>query len=144
MENKFEQNYRTPAFLGYNMGLRSGSDPTLITSVAACLYTKDLDNMLMRTSILRNKQHLPPGVQQAIVIASLKREGLLQQYPEISPYVQETVKSFIMEAKPYAKDKPLLREKMKEKWLGTYMYYYYCENNETNQQKQTTTEAAVN
>ena len=144
MENKFEQNYRTPAFLGYNMGLRSGSDPTLITSIAACLYTKDLDNMLMRTSILRNKQHLPPCVQQAIVIASLKREGLLQQYPEISPYVQETVKSFIMEAKPYAKDKPLLREKMKEKWLGTYMYYYYCENNETNQQKQTTTEAAVN
>ena len=144
MENKFEQNYRTPAFLGYNMGLRSGSDPTLVTSVAACLYTKDLDNMLMRTSILRTKQHLPPCVQQAIVIASLKRDGLMQQYPEISPYVQETVKSFIMEAKPYAKDKPLLREKMKEKWLGTYMYYYYCENNETNQQKQSTTDAAVN
>lgn len=144
MEKRFEQNYRTPAFLGYNLGLRSGADPTLITSIAACLYTKDLDNMLVRARILKKKQYLPACIQQAVVIASLKREGLMNEFPEISPYVQETVKSFIMDAKPYAKDKPLLREKMKEKWLGTYMYYYYCENNETNQQQQTTTNAAVN
>lgn len=144
MEKKFEQNYRMPTFLGYNLGLRTGSDPTLVTSIAACLYTKDLDNMLLRARILKTKQYLPVCVQQAVVIASLKRKGLMEEFPEISPYVQETVKNFIMEAKPYAKDKPLLRKMMKEKWLGTYMYYYYCENNETNQQQQTTTNAAVN
>ena len=100
--------------------------------------------MLLRARILKTKQYLPVCVQQAVVIASLKRKGLMEEFPEISPYVQETVKNFIMEAKPYAKDKPLLRKMMKEKWLGTYMYYYYCENNETNQQQQTTTNAAVN
>lgn len=144
LENKFEQNYRTPAFLGYNLGLTSGSDPTLLTSIAACLYTKDLNNMLVRANILKSKSALPTCVQQAIIIASLKRPGILKEFPGISPYMSEEIRAFIMDAKPYIKDKEALRKELKEKWLGTYMYYYYCENNTNNQQKDASNSGAVN
>ncbi len=144
MEDKFEQNFRSPAFLGYNMGLLSGTDYTLLTSVASCLYTKDLDNLLTRARILKTKRHLPTCVQEAIVIAALKRDGLLKQFPGINPFVEDKLRSFFRDAKPYSKDKKALRKEMKEKWLGTYIYYYYCENNEPHQVKQSTKDAAVN
>ncbi len=144
MEDRFEQNYRTPAFLGYNLGLLSGTDNTLLTSIAACLYTKDLDNMLTRARILQKKQYLPTCVQEAIAVAALKRDGLLKQFPNINPFIEDKVRSFFLDAKPYSKDKKALRKELKEKWLGTYMYYYYCENNEPHQVRQSTKDATVN
>lgn len=54
-EERFEQNYQQPLFLGYNIGLNSGTDATLITSAAACLYSKDLQSFLARAQILAQK-----------------------------------------------------------------------------------------
>ena len=70
-EQKFEQNFRTPPFLGYNVGVLSGTDETLNTSVAAALYSKDMENIIMRSQYLMQKRTLPLCVQQALVIADV-------------------------------------------------------------------------
>ena len=130
-EDGFEQNYRPPFFLGYNMGLNQGSDNLLITSAAACLYSKDLQAFLIRAQIMAQKgMTFTPPMQQAIAILSLKMPGLLQQFPQVGQFVMSEISAFINEARPYAKDRLKLREEMKKNWLGTYVYYYYCENND--------------
>jgi len=134
-EDIFSQRYRTPTFLGYNAGLTSGSNPTLLTSLATCLYSKDMGSILLRTPLLRTRQSLPLCALQAIAIAALKQPELLNQYPEVNSFVQNEVQAFLRDAAPYSKDKKKLRSELKEKWLGSYMYYYYCENNEQHQTK---------
>lgn len=133
-ESKFEQQYRQPAFLGYNIGLMMGSDATLYTSIAACLYSKDLQAVLPRAyQLVRKGLNLPPAVQQAIVIAAQKNPEILTQFPGVSQFVPQQLTSFLLSARPYSKDRKALRRELKKDWLGTYMYYYYCENNEPDQ-----------
>lgn len=140
LEQRFEQNYRQPAFLGYNVGMMEGRDEGLVNSVAACLYSKDLDNMLMRADVLRKRQTLPLSVLQAVAVASVKRQGLLEHFPEVTEMVQQQMRSFVLEATPYLErlnhlpeaEKAALRREMadalREQWLGTYFYYYFCGN----------------
>lgn len=154
-EDRFEQNFRTPAFLGYNVGVLSGTDETLETSVAAALYSKDLENIILRASYLQQKRTLPLAVQQALVIASFRRPGLLERFPGIDQYIQSEVVNFANEAKPFADKKAKattedekkeasqeMKQALSERWKGSYMYYYYCGN--LNQTAQKKTETAVN
>ncbi len=140
-EKKLEQNYRQPLFLGYNAGLLSGSDATLITSVATCMYSKDLNNLLLRTNFLQQKQSLPLTVQQSLAVASLKRPGLLDQYPQVkaNPMLMQELTRFITDAHPYIAEptasdsiKKIMKAEMakalRKDWLGSYYYYYYCGN----------------
>ena len=143
-EQTFAQNYRQPTFLGYNMGAREGSNAMLVTSIAACLYSKDMRQFLMRVPMLRSKQQLPYCCLQAIAIAGLKQPEVLKQYPEVSAFIQNEAKAFIRDAAPYVKDKEALRRELKERWLGTYYYYYYCENNNPNQVRQASDRGGVN
>lgn len=136
-EDIFSQRYRLPTFLGYNIGLTSGSNPTLVTSLATCLYSKDMASVLLRTPLLRTRQSLPICALQAIAIAARKQPELLRQYPEVNSFIRNEVEAFLREAAPYSKDKKKLRSELKKKWLGTYMYYYYCENNEGYQTRPT-------
>ena len=130
-ESHFEQNYRQPIFLGYNIGLLEGSDETLETSIAACLYGKNLDALMPRLDIQRQRgQTLHPIAQQAIVCYAIKHPDVLK-YFNVNPVMQSELRSFMMEAKEYQKDKDLLREKLRTNWLGSYYYYYYCENNDS-------------
>lgn len=147
LEDKFEQNFRTPAFLGYSVGVLSGTDETLNISVAAALYSKDMENIILRASYLQQKRTLPLCVQQALVIASFKRPGLLDRFPGIDKFVMGQVQSFAQQAVPLAEDKSeegreLMRKTLKPDWCGSYMYYYYCGN--LNQTAQRKTETAVN
>lgn len=133
-EDKFEQNYQPPAFLGYNVGLYTGSDYTLITSAAACLYSKDLIRFLQRAKVMHQKRlRFPPCMQEAIAILGLRDPNILKQFPEVSQYSSQQVRSFLFDAKPYIKDRLKLRHELKERWLGTYAYYYYTENNDPEQ-----------
>lgn len=132
---RFEQNYRLPTFLGYNMGLLQGSDATIYTSAAACLYSKDLNLLLSRAAIFQQKGFPFPAVmQQAIYLYHTQHEDqqVLDRF-KIGQYVPSDFKAFVTDAAPLLKDKKALREQLKERWLGTYFYYYYCENNEQNQ-----------
>lgn len=133
-EDRFEQNYMPPAFLGYNVGLGRGSDHTLITSAAACLYSKDLRSFIVRAQIMKQKgMHITGFMQEAIAIASLKQPELLQMFPEVGQFVPNQITSFLMDAKPYINDRDALRQNLKDNWLGTYVYYYYTENNDPSQ-----------
>lgn len=142
-----EQNYRRPLFLGYNAGLRSGTDASLLTSAAACLYSKDLKAFLIRAEIMRAKNmRFPACMQQAIAILALKDNSLLRQYPQVGKFVPDEIRAFLLDARPYAKDRLALRHKLKERWLGSYVYYYYTENNDPDQvvQPQAGEKAGVN
>ena len=148
-EHKFEQQYRQPAFMGYNLGLMEGSDETLITSVAACLYSKDLMAMMPRVMAMQQKRmNLPMTVQQAIACFSLKDKGAHKDVANMLPnrqLVMSEMQNFLMDAKPIMNDKDKLREELKERWMGSYMYYYYCENNDSIATgKKSTRDAAVN
>lgn len=147
MEDKFEQNFRTPAFLGYSVGVLSGTDETLNISVAAALYSKDMENIILRSEYLQQKRTLPLCVQQALVIASFKRPGLLSRYPGIDNFMLQEVQNFVTIAAPLMQDKSeegqrKMKETLKKDWSGSYMYYYYCGN--LNQTVQRKTETAVN
>ncbi len=136
-KHPFEQMFRTPLFLGYNMGLAEGPDEVLRTSVAACLYSKDLKSFIPRAQVYMAKGWaMPECMQQALVIYSVKHGGadFLQQFKgAISPMVEQTVASFSRDVAPYVKDKEAMRRELKKDWLGTYIYYYYCENNNPDQ-----------
>lgn len=134
-ENKFEQQYRQPAFLGYNLGLMEGSNETLMTSIAACLYSKDLISLMPRVgALVQKRMNMPVTVQQALVCLSLKDKGAHKEVLSALPnpqFAQRQVEAFLMDSKPYIKDKDALRDELKDKWIGTYMYYYYCMNNDS-------------
>lgn len=135
-ENTFEQQFTTPLFLGYNVGLLTGSDATLITSIAACLYGKDIQNALPRIQVLIQKgMPLPMCVQQALCIAFLKNPDMLKQIPQVGQYVPNEISAFLMDAKPYINDRLKLRHELRKQWLGSYVYYYYTENNDPDQVK---------
>ncbi|MBR1733103.1 MAG: hypothetical protein IJ729_05120, partial [Alloprevotella sp.] len=131
MEDKFEQHYRRPAFLGYNLGLESGSNETLYTSIATCLYSKNLTALIPRLNVLRQKkQSFPEAVQQAVACFTLTHPEVAKNFP-VSQFMQNTLQSFLIDAKEYGKDKDKRREGLKDRWLGTYIYYYYCENKDS-------------
>ncbi len=133
----FEQMFRKPVFLGYNMGLAEGPDAVLRTSAAACLYSKDLNAFLPRAQVFVAKGWpLPECMQQALVIYSLKNGGadFLKQFNgALSPMTEPTIAAFSRDVAPIAKDKEAMRRLLKKDWLGTYVYYYYCENNNPEQ-----------
>lgn len=133
-EVNYEQHYRRPMFLGYNVGLSYGSEQTLITSIAATLYSKDLMRFMNMATILRQKNggRLPQIVRQAIMVYSMTHDEAKNVFPEVcnDRMLLSNFQAFVAEAKPYLKDKAELRKRMKKNWLGTYYYYYYCENNE--------------
>lgn len=165
-ESRFEQNYRQPAFLGYNLGLRQGSDATLQTAIAAALYSKAIDQSLPYIQILSQKNggNLPAPVQQALTIMAQKNPQVAQVFPEIVRMNQPMLVSFFSVAKPIidrrkadsagksakeqeeikTKYNAILREELKEEWLGTYFYYYYCENNDPSQTSEHKDKAGVN
>lgn len=131
LENRFEQFYQTPVFLGYNIGLSEGSNKTLITSIVACLYSKKLDALIPRLQVL-HEQGIPlhPILQQAILCASTKFPELTKTF-SINKMVTGELQAFLRAAIPHKGDKDKMREELKKDWLGSYMYYYYCENNDS-------------
>lgn len=154
-EERFEQYYRNPTFLGYNIGLMSGSDKTLETAIAASLYTKDLTRSIIPIQILaqRNNGVLPTAVQQAIVLIAGSHPEVAQSFPGVVENMKPQLSAFYTEATPIIKEgesakqgksekqkaeikqeyNRRLRKELRDDWLGTYFYYYYCENNEPNQ-----------
>lgn len=142
-ERLLEQSYRQPTVLGYNAALLSGSQSTLNTSIATLMYSKSLDPLLVRTAILQRHVTLPIAVQQAILVASQNRPGLLNEYPQVAQngMLLAEFQRFRSEAADYLnriaalddlEAKAVIRNEMgaamRDAWLGTYYFYYYCGN----------------
>lgn len=156
VESRFEQNYRTPAFLGYNVGMLKGNNDALNPSIAACLYSKDLPNAIERAGQLKRiGKPIPMAVQEAIAIHGQKNPRIYNFFPEFSPENNNmmasgyaNMKNFIMAIQQYylqkfnnapGWDKQMiadlkggvpqeLLEALQKEWLGHYVFYYYCGN----------------
>ncbi len=125
----FEQDYPRPVFIGYNTTLTSGrSMQALMTSIAACLYTKQMPNLLFRTEALRG-QRMPTVVEQAVALQGLKDERLLRHYPQLNNLTVENVKAFLQEVAGMDRsDKAKVYQQLESTWKGFYPLYYYFEN----------------
>lgn len=156
-ERLFEQNYRQPAFLGYNTGLMQGTDETLATSIAACLYSKEVASALQRISIYARKDRrvLSPLLQQAICVGATKVPEANEVFKDVIRANRPMLLAFVTAAKPLIEERDAamagkpeaekeeireiynnkMREQLGKDWRGTYYYYYYCENNSRKQIK---------
>ena len=140
--NDFEQNYKEPIFLGYNIALtRGNSTKALYNSLAACLYTKLMPNLIERTQPLAGGS-LPSSVEEALMIYSIRNPDILNQF-QISPMANERLQSFIMEAtKHKGMEKEEVAKTIWKDFAGYYPLYFYYENipekaeNKENQDKE--------
>ncbi len=166
MESRFEQQYRTPAFLGYNVGLLTGTDATLETAITACLYSKDIKQAMNYISVYAQKNNgiLPTVVEQAITILANTNPNVAQAFSQVVQKNTNALRSFLIEATPLINERKQLsadksqeeqerikedfnnklRKAMKDSWLGSYYYYYYCENNDPKQVRKAASNTGVN
>lgn len=128
LEDSFEQWYRTPLFIGYNVMLSSGrSIRALYNSLAACLYNKDLDAFYRRTLPLRGGM-LPKSFEEAVVLYGLKDADKIKNF-QISPMTLQTTRFFLSDALNYkGQDRKNVYYKLCSQYLGYYPFYYYFEN----------------
>ncbi|MEG1580462.1 MAG: DUF6057 family protein [Bacteroidaceae bacterium] len=142
MNDEFEQKYKEPIFLGYNISLTTGrSIQALKNSLAACLYAKLLPNVIERTQPLVGGS-LPPLVEEAVMVYGINEPSILEQF-QIGPMAKERLQQFMMEAQKNKdiKDnkKKIFRNIQENGFAGYYPLYYYYGNIpdpiETKQQK---------
>ncbi len=165
-ESRFEQQYRTPAFLGYNVGLLSGTDETLVTAIAACLYSKDIRQAMNYIRFYAQKHNgvMPVYVEQAVTILANTNPGVAQEYQAVVQKHTGSLRAFLTAATPLIKERQAesagksqeeqqrikaaynvkMREALKDDWMGTYFYYYYCENNNPDQVRKAENKGGVN
>lgn len=124
MTNSFEQEYRSPLFLGYNVRttqLRGKSAHD--ASLTACLYTKMLPEVFNRTRPYAGKR-LPALVEQAVLLYALERPEVLK-YFQINPATQKRFQEFMRKRKSI---KPGEEEQLRKEYADFYPYYYYYQN----------------
>ncbi len=163
-QDAFEQQYRTPAFLGYNMDMLSGANSALQMAIASSLYSKDVPHAIFHINAYQQQfGSLPLIVQQALAVVAGKVPALQQQYGQVIASQQASLSAFLLAAKPLIDERlrlsegksdeekerikqeynVKLREQLHDDWIGTYFYYYYCENNAPEQVRKAT-ETSVN
>ncbi len=127
-EDSFEQHYRTPLFIGYNVALTVGrSARALENSLAACLYAKELDAFYFHAQLLRGSV-LPKSFEECMALIGIKDKEKLQSF-QVSPIAINTLKVFLGDALEYKGEK---RTKvfydLNPKYKGYYPFYYYFQN----------------
>ena len=138
--------------MGYNLGLMSGTDASLVTAIAACLYSKEVPKCLPHIQFYaqRHGGQLPICVQQAVAIMALTTPEVASAFADVVNNQQLSLQNFFAVAKPIIAERKAatdgksgeeldrlkvtynarLREALRDDWLGSYYYYYYCENND--------------
>ena len=124
MADTFEQAYRAPLFIGYNVQTNQvRSAAALEASLVACLYTKMLPAVVQRAQAYRGKP-LPPVVEQAIALYALEHPEVLSHFP-ISQQVVQQVKGFV---KQYVSHPPKDIGTLRKAYGQFYPFYYYFQN----------------
>ena len=132
MADTFEQAYRAPLFIGYNVQTNQvRSAAALEASLVACLYTKMLPAVVQRAQAYRGKP-LPPVVEQAIALYALEYPEVLSHFP-ISQQVVQQVKGFV---KQYVSHPPKDIEALRKEYGQFYPFYYYFQNQVDEEQLQ--------
>ena len=136
LHDSFEQIYRKPLFLGYNVALTEGrSVEALNASLMALLYSKDLDGFIMRARLLGNEV-LPEYFQQAVLVKSVNDGRILGMFPTVDSQMgMARLKTFVREAKPYFRNQKEGQKVLAENWQNYFPYYMYFENIPTEEQE---------
>lgn len=134
VKDSFEQIYREPLFLGYNIALTEAkSIRGLHNSLYACLYSKDMKAfgsrvLTMVENALQGGAPLPKLYEEAIIVENIKNLAALKNM-RLSTYTLQEMKEFMGEC--FTKGEkldPKQKAKEFEKYRGTYEYYYYFQN----------------
>lgn len=128
VDDSFEQWYRTPYFIGYNIMLTAGrSRRALENSLVACLYAKELTAFYQRTAPLQGES-LPQSFDEALAMIGIKDGNSLQPYV-VTPLSTERVRSFLRDAVQYkGQDRKEVYYELSPKYQGYYPFYYYFQN----------------
>lgn len=129
LEDDFEQKFRPPLFIGYNVDLRSGRcRRALDNSLMACLYAKMMDNFYERTGPLLEWGSIPRCYEEALTVYAIRDISKLEPY-RVSPLTLASVKQFYQSVYPLrGEDKKTVAEKLKPDYGNIYPYYYFYEN----------------
>ncbi len=124
MSDSFEQAYRSPLFIGYNVQTnRVRSALALEASIVACLYAKMLPGVVQRAQVY-GKKALPPLVEQAVALYAMEHPEVLSRF-QVSPSTVSEVANFV---EKYGQCPPENRKALRKKYGNFYPYYYYFQN----------------
>lgn len=129
VKDAFEQAFRSPIFIGYNVELTDfRTVDALNNSIAACLYTKLMPQLIERAELLRG-QMLPAPVEQALLLRSYSHPELGRAFGlDKATFSRQNLGRFAKEAMPYFDKREAGAQVLRAEWLSFYPYYYYFEN----------------
>lgn len=127
VSDSFHTLFRRPLFLGYNIALNQGrSLEAWHNSLAACLYTKMMPEVLMRCQPLAGTA-LPQNAADAVAMRAQREPALQQAFPG-NDMALARYRAFLQAIKPYVSDRPAHAEELFSTYRGYYPYYYYFGN----------------
>ena len=146
-ENKFEQSYAQPIFLGYYAKPLPTKRENVELVVATHLYSKALAAITAPVQIMQNEGIPINGVVKQALACLIAQSPQMKEAFQLEPTYLGQLDEFrydLMEARAKDPSREALRKALKKKWLGTYYYYYFCENNEPAQTGKTGATTGVN
>lgn len=128
IEDHFEQDFRTPYFIGYNVALTSGRGPrSLMNSAAACLYAKLLDRFCTRVTGMAGMS-ISANAKEALMLTCMRFPQLAKSY-KVDPITYQGFQSFMGQvSKLRDKDKKEIAHELWKTSKSYYPYYYYYGN----------------
>jgi hypothetical protein len=136
MRDSYESMYQQPTFLGYNLMLTEGrSLNALYNSLAVCLYTKLLNDFVVRLDVLRGSTP-SENIADGILLASNNYPGLDQKFQNMNLRTPR-IQAFMRVIQPYMKSRAEHAEELFPRYRGYYPYYYFFGNLRATSSKQT-------
>lgn len=136
MRDSYESMYQQPTFLGYNLMLTEGrSLNALYNSLAVCLYTKLLNDFVVRLDVLRGSTP-SENIADGILLASNNYPGLDQKFQNMNLRTPR-IQAFMSVIQPYMKSRAEHAEELFPRYRGYYPYYYFFGNLRATSSKQT-------
>lgn len=130
VENAFEQQFTTPTFLGYNVGLLRGrSIHALYNCLASCLYTKNIGGFLKRIGVLSQQEIMSNNYFQEVLILNAVRNIRKMDLSQFDPYILNSIRQLLNDAAMFkGKDSKFKGEALKNNYIGRYSFYYFYQN----------------
>ena len=136
LRDSYESMYQQPTFLGYNLMLTEGrSLNALYNSLGVCLYTKLLNDFVIRLDVLRGSTP-PENIADGILLASNNFPGLDQKFMNMNLRTPR-IQAYMNAIQPYMKSRAEHAEELFPRYRGYYPYYYFFGNLRATSAKQT-------
>lgn len=124
-----EEQFINPLFLAYYKSVASGRSLYVYkNSLAASLYTKDINDFLNLMTVYNLNGAVPEAFYDVFVIYAIKSKN--KEFLANAPvYCIRRIQQMLKEARQMGDiDKKIKAQKLREKYSGSYAYYYYYQN----------------